>query len=215
MVGIKQRGEKFLSEGYNFNVTTFFVLLNILYISLLFLKRIFIIDNIAAFEILQERGEFWIIDIILGFQFFAVPVFLLWKFLLTTFLLWIGCFMFGYKLTFAQLWKWVIFSELIFILPEAMKVVWFTVFQPEPTFQDYQAFYPFSLVNLVDYNAVHSRWLYPLKSLNTFEIAYQVLLIIGIFLLSRKKWRISVYVVLSSYTLFFFIWLIFYAVVYN
>lgn len=215
MDALKRKGEKFITEWYNFSNVGFFILLTLLYIVLLFLKRIFIIDSIAAFEILQERGEFWIIDLILGLQYLAVPVFLLWKFLLTTFILWIGCFMFGYKLTFWQLWKWVMFSELLFLIPEALKIIWFTVFTSEPTFQEYQAFYPFSLMNFFDYRSLDPRWHYPLKTLNLFEVAYWLILVSGIFILSGKKLNISAYVVLSSYVLFFFLWLIFYLFVYG
>ena len=212
---LKRKGQKFLAEWYNFNVFGFFILLVLVYLALLFLKRIFIIDEIAAFEILQERGEFWVVDLILGLQYFAVPAFLLWKFLVTAFILWLGCFMFGYKLTFWQLWKWVMFSELIFILPEALKIIWFTVFTFEPTYEEYQAFFPFSLMNFMDYRNLDSRWHYPLKALNCFEVLYWHILVVGIFLLSGKKLKISVYVVLSSYVLFFLLWLIFYLFVYG
>ncbi len=212
---VKQKGEKFLADWYNFNVLTFFLLLCFLYIALLFLKRIFIIDDIAAFEVLQTRGEFWIIDLFFGLQYLSVPVYLLWKFLFTTFLLWIGCFMFGYKLTFNQLWKWILFSELIFIIPEVLKVIWLTVVVSEPSFEDYQAFYPLSMINIIPYEQVSARWHYPLKALNLFEVAYQLMLIFGIFILSGKKLRISTYVVLSTYSLFFIVWLGFYVLVYG
>lgn len=210
-----QKREKFLSNWYNFNVPVFFLLLSFLYIAILLLKRWFIIDTIAAFEILQERGEFWIFDILFGLEYISVPFFLVWKFLFTTFLLWIGCFMFGYRLTFATLWKWVMFAELIFLIPEALKVVWFTSFAPEPTFDEYRAFYPFSLMNFFDFQSLPGRWHYPLKTLNIFEIAYTLSLIAGVFILSGKKFSISSYVVLSSYVLGMICWLVFYLFIYG
>lgn len=215
MEWLQRNREKFLSDWYNFNVPVFFLLLCFLYIALLLLKRLFIIDSIAAFEILQERGEFWVFDILFGLQYLSVPFFLAWKFLFTTFLLWMGCFMFGYRLTFAQLWKWVMFAEVIFLVPEALKVVWFTAFVSEASFEQYRAFYPFSLMNFFDYQTLPGRWHYPLKSLNIFEIFYSFSLIAGIYILSGKKISISTYVVLSSYVLGMVIWLIFYPLVYG
>ncbi len=212
---LKFKGEKFLQDWYNFNGTAFFVLLCLLYAALLFLKRIFIIDSIAAFEVLQERGEFWILELFFGLQYFAVPLFLVWKFALTTFALWIGAFMFGYKLTFAQLWKWVMFSELIFILPEVLKLFWFTAVQSEPSFEEYQAFYPLALMNFFDYRELSPQWHYPLKTLNLFEVFYQLALMAGVFILSGKKLTISTWVVLASYSLLFLVWLGFYVAVYG
>ena len=204
-----------MSTWYNFNVPVFFVLLCFLYIALLLLKRWFIIDSIAAFEILQERGEFWVVDLLLGLEYLSVPFFLIWKFLFTTFLLWIGCFMFGYRLTFAMLWKWVMFAELIFLLPEALKVVWFTTWAPEPDFNEYRAFYPLSLMNFFDFRELPGRWHYPFKTLNVFEALYTFSLIAGVFVLSGKKYSISTYVVLSSYVLGMVCWLAFYLIVYG
>lgn len=210
-----QRREKFLSDWYNFNVNVFFLLLSFIYISLLFLKRIFILDNIAAFDILQERGDLWIFDIFYGLQYFSVPLFLIWKLTLTTFLLWIGSFMFGYKLTFRQIWKWVMFCELVFVAPEILKIFWFTLFSPDPNYQDYLAFYPFSLLNFFDHTSVSQKFHYPLKSINLFEVVYFLALTLGIYILSNKRLNTSSYIVLSSYVLFYIVWLGFYSLVYD
>ncbi len=207
--------EKFFDDWYQFNSTGFFVVVCLLYFAILLLKRVFIIADIAAFEVLQERGEMWVFDIFLGLQYLSVPFFLAWKFTLTAFLLWVGCFMFGYRIIYSDLWRWVMFSELIFLIPEFLKFLWFFLNPEDPVYQDVVAFYPLSLINLMDYELVDKRFHYPLKALNVFEMAYWFLLMTGIYFLSRKKWRISVYIVSSSYILFFFIWLIFYVIVYK
>lgn len=174
-----------------------------------------IIDHIAAFEILQERGEMWVFDLFFGLTYLSVPIFLAWKFTLSAFVLWVGCFMFGYKITFAQLWKMVTLFELVFVLAELCKLFWFTIIPQDLSFQDYQAFYPLSLMNLVDYESVAARWYYPLKALNVFEILYWLLFIAGIYWISGKKLTISLYLVSSSYILMFIIWLIYYVLVYK
>ena len=185
-----------------------------MYIALLFVKRIFIIDTIAAFEVLNERGEIWVFDIFYGLQYLTVPVFLAWKWIWTTLALWIGCFMFGYRLHFNQLWKMVMLTEIFFFLPEILKVVWFTLFESDPNYHDYMAFYPFSLINLVDYTEIAPKWHYPLKALNLFELLYWPILVLGIYFLSGKKLKTSMYIVASTYILFFLIWILFYAGVY-
>lgn len=206
--------ERFLDEWFSFNTAGMFIIICLTYIALLFVKRIFIIDSIAAFEVLNDRGDIWVFDLMYSIQYLSVPLFLGWKWFWTTLTIWIGCFMFGYRLHFNQLWKIVMLAEIVFFLPEILKVVWFTLFGSDPNYYDYLAFYPFSLINFFDYTQIDPKWLYPLKSLNIFEVLYWPVLMIGIYFLSGKKLRISAYIVLSTYVLFFFVWLGFYLMVY-
>ena len=104
MYWLKKQRNNYLDNWYSVNGVSFFIVLSIIYIILFLLKRMLIIDGIAAFEILQERGEMWVFDLFFGLKYISIPVFLAWKFTLTTFLIWVGCFMFGYRLTFSQLW---------------------------------------------------------------------------------------------------------------
>lgn len=212
---IRKYREKFFEEWYQFDSRIFFLVLSLLYLSVFLLKRFFIIDEIAAFEILQERGEMWLFDLVFGIQYLAIPIFLAWKFTLTAFLLWVGCFMFGYKVTYSQLWRWVMFAELVFLIPEFLKFIWLLINPSDPSYHDIVAFYPLSLINLVDYSSIDPRWHYPLKALNIFEPIYWLVLIIGVFYLSNKKWNTSAVIVVSSYVLFFFLWLGYYVIVYK
>ena len=122
--------------------------------------------------------------------------------------------MFGYRLHFNQLWKLVMLTEILFFLPEVLKVIWFSVFYTDPNYNDYIAFYPFSLLNFFDYTQIDPKWMYPLKSLNLFEFVYWPILALGVFFMSGKNLRISAYIVASSYTFCFLLWLIFYLLVY-
>ncbi|MEO9485808.1 MAG: hypothetical protein ABJG47_20290 [Ekhidna sp.] len=206
--------KQFLEDWFSFNGVGMFFIICLTYIALLFVKRIFIIDSIAAFEILNERGDIWVFDILYGIQYLSVPIFLLWKWTWTTLTLWIGCFMFGYRLHYNQLWKMVMLAEIFFFLPEIVKVIWYTMFYNDPNYNDYMAFYPFSLINLVDYTQIAQKWHYPLKSINIFEILYWPILVLGVYFLSGKRFKTSTYIVASTYVLFFFVWLFFYVAVY-
>ena len=204
----------FLENWFSFDTAGMYLIICLVYMALLFVKRIFIIDTIAAFEVLNERGDLWVFDIIYNIQYLSVPLFLAWKWTWTSLTLWIGCFMFGYRIHFNQLWKLVMFAELAFFLPELLKVVWYSFFFNDPSYNDYLAFYPFSIINLVDYTQIAPKWLYPLKALNLFELLYWPALALGIYFLSGKKLKISAYIVLTTYILFFFVWLAFYVLVY-
>ncbi len=204
-----------MENWFNINGTLLFIVLCVVYIILYLLKRMLIIDNIAAFEILQERGEMWIFDLFFGFTYLSVPVFIAWKFTFTAFSLWVGCFMFGYRITYADLWKLVMIFEIVFIVAEVSRLFWFTVIPQDLTYQDYQAFYPLSLMNLVDHATLPDQWHYPLKALNIFEVVYWLCLLAGIYWVSGKKLRISAYIVSSTYIFLFLLWLAYYILAYR
>ena len=212
---LQKHRQSFLDNWYSVDSKLLFIVICLLYFASYFLKRLFVYDEIAAFEVLQERGEMWIMDLFIGLEYLVVPIYIAWKFTLTAFIIWVGCFMFGYKLTYAQLWKMVMVMELVFIFPEILKVIWFTVFVGDPNYHDVVAFYPLSLINLFDYEKLDPRWIYPLKAINVFEGIYWLMLTAGVLWLSNKKLKISTYIILSSYGLFFMLWIGYYLIAYR
>lgn len=193
----------------------FFALVCLITFLLLYIKKSFIESQIAAFEILEQRGEMGFYHILNAMQYFSIPIVYLYKFTVIAFILWIGCFMFGYKVYYSQLWQLVMLAECIFFIAEILKIGWFVFVDTDPEIWDVRAFYPFSIINLLDFRAVPDAWHYPLKALNLFEVAYWIFLVYGIQYLSRKRLDISLYIVLSSYVLWFFLWLIFFVLIYK
>lgn len=192
-----------------------FVLLCLATLLLLFIKISFIENETAAFEFLQDRPEGMILQLINGLKFFSIPFVYLWKFTVIAFVIWVGCFMYGYRVTYKQCWGVVIGAEYIFLVPELLKILWFMVVETDPSYHDIRAFYPFSLMHFFDYYSIDKRWAYPLRALNLFEIAYWFLLVSGIHHYARKEKRIVWLIVICSYILIFFLWLGFYVIVYK
>jgi hypothetical protein len=192
-----------------------FVLLCITTLLLLYVKIAFIENETAAFEFLQDRPEGMILRLISGLKLFSVPIIYLWKFTVIAFVIWVGCFMFGYRVTYGQCWGVVIGAEYIFLVPEVLKIVWFMVFETDPAYNDIGAFYPFSLMHFFDYYEIDKRWAYPLRALNLFEVAYWFMLVAGIHHYARKDKTYVWIIVACSYILLFVLWLGFYAVVYD
>jgi len=193
----------------------FFLLVCLITFLLLFIKKNFIESNIAAFEILEERGQMGFYHLINAFQYFSIPLIYLYKFTVSAFILWIGCFLFGYRVYYINLWQLVMLGECIFFIPEILKVGWFLFIQTDPELFDIRAFYPLSLMNLVDFKQVPDKWHYPLKALNIFEILFWAFLVYGIQYLSGKKYSVSLYIVLTSYVFWFLVWLGFFVLVYK
>lgn len=192
-----------------------FVLLCLLSILLLYFKISFIENETAAFEFLQDRPEGFILRMISTLQIFSIPLVYLWKFTVIAFVIWVGCFLYGYRVTFSQCWGVVLVCEFIFLIPEVLKILWFMFIDTDPTIHDIRAFYPLSLMHFFDYYSLDRKWAYPLRALNLFEVVYWFALVEGIHAYSRKEKRVVWLIAVSSYIFIFVLWLGFYVIVYK
>lgn len=182
---------------------------------LLFAKKAFVEYETTAFIILEESGNLGYFDLVSALQYLTIPAVYLWKFTVISFVLWIGSFLFGYKLTYARIFGLVIVAETVFLIPEALKIAWFMFVETDANYYTIRAFYPLSIMNFVDYREVGDQYHYPLKALNVFEVAYWFFLVQLIHYAARKRIKIAFAIVFSSYVLFFLIWLWFYSAVNN
>lgn len=194
---------------------SFFFLLCLLTFLLLFIKKNFIEYEITAFQILDERGQMGMFKAISALQYLSIPLIYLVKFTFIGFFIWVGCFGFGYRVTYAACWHIVMVSEIVFVLPEIVKIFWFLFVETDPNFAQVRAFYPLSLMNFFNFENVADKWHYPLKSLNLFEIVYWLFIIAGIYVKSQKLYRQSVIIGIFGYILPFTFWLWYYTVVYK
>lgn len=194
------------------------VILCLISVVLLYIKKSFIESETAAFEFLQDRPEGMILRAIGTLQFLSIPFVYLWKFTVIGFVLWVGCFTFGYRITYTQCWSVALVAEFVFVLPELLKIIWFLFVQTDPNLLEIKAFYPFSLMNFFDYLNVPQRYHYPLKSISVFEIMYVWALVHGVKHFSFKAHKQSSatwWIVSTSYVLIFLLWLVFYMIVYK
>jgi len=192
-----------------------FIVLCLATFLLLYVKISFIENETAAFEFLQDRPEGAILSMLSALKFLSVPFVYLWKFTVIAFVVWVGCFMFGYRITYSQCWGVVVAAEFIFLIPEVLKILWFMFVDTDPTYFDISSFYPFSLMHFVDYDTLDKRWAYPLRALNVFEIAYWFVLVEGIHHIARKDKKYVWIIVACSYILLFVLWLLFYTIAYK
>ena len=192
-----------------------FLLLVVATYLVLYIKIVFLENETAAFEFLADQPEGGVLQAIAALRFLSVPLIYLWKFTVIGFVVWVGCFMWGYRVTYSQCWGIAIVSEFIFLIPEVIKIFWFFVIETDPTYYDIRAFYPLSLMNLFNYEDIDTRYAYPLRALSLFELGYWYLLITGVHFFARKEKNVAALIVLSSYVLMFFLWLWFYTIVYK
>jgi hypothetical protein len=193
----------------------FFLLLCLISFLLLFIKKNFIEFEITAFQILDERGQLGLFKAISALQYFTIPIIYNTKFTFIAFIVWVGCFTFGYRVTYVNCWHIVMVSEIVFVLPELIKIIWFLVVETDPDFARVKAFYPLSLMNFFNHETLGAKWHYPLKSLSIFELIYTLFIIAGIYLKSGKQYSQSVIIGVFGYVLPFLFWLVYYTLVYK
>ena len=212
---VREKFDRILEKVLDVDAASYFLVLCIITILMLWAKKSLVENETVAFQILQEDGRFGPFQMLNTLQFVSIPIIYGYKISLITFVLWIGAFMFGYKITYTQMWKIVAVSETIFLIPEFLKIIYFILVDFQPTIYDIKAFYPLSLISFFNYDTLALNWHYPLKALNLFEVLYWFVLIEAIHVKAQKKRSYATAIVFSSYVLFFFVWLIYYVLVYD
>lgn len=192
-----------------------FILICLATLMLLFVKKSMIENETAAFEFMADQPAGSILFVRSTLQYISVPLIYAWKFTALGFVLWIGCFLFGYRVTFSQCWGIVMVSEFVFLIPELIKIVWFLVIHTDPNYYDIQAFYPLSIMNLADYQELPSRYAYPFKALNLFEPLYWLVLALGIQHYAKRGMKPAWIIVIGFYLPVFLLWLLFYILVHD
>lgn len=199
---------------YTHSKRQLFLLLCLSTLALLFIKKSMIENETAAFEFLADQPAGSMLHLRSALQYLSIPLIYAWKFTALGFVIWVGCFLFGYRVTYWQCWKIVLVGEFVFLIPELIKITWFFVVVRDPNFFEIGAFYPLSLMNLLDYRTLDAAYSYPSKALNLFEPLYWYLLVIGITHYTRRETRAAWTIVLGFYLPVFLLWLLFYSIVY-
>lgn len=156
------------------------------------------------------------IEQILDFQnqwawlnYVILPFIYLLKFTLIS--LWIlsGIILFGYKTSFRKILLVVIASEFVWIIPSIISLIWFGLIDKNHTLIDIQYFQPLSLLSIFDGPSLESWLVFPLKSLNLFEIAYMIVLALGLRKLLKKDFNSSLSFTVPVYGSGLITWIIF------
>lgn len=150
----------------------------------------------------QMRSYSW-------FTYLLVPVLLFLKFSAISILLYIGAYFSDlYKqLTLGRILKVVIVSEVIFTIASIIKLFWFVFFAGNYTLEDIGFFYPLSLINLFNRSEVASYWVYPLQTVNIFQILYVLMLAFGLVKAGSVQKAAADKVVLGTYIPALAVWI--------
>jgi hypothetical protein len=215
MVKVSSSLGKRIEELINFDKRVFFILLLILFYSIRFLTNDILVKAIPGFEQLEQDGSLSIFYIFNALNYIWTPFALLWKFTVVAFVIWIGAFSWGFKVSFRKLWQFVLVAEIVFIFPELIKLLYVMFTSEQLTPEEIKDYSPLSLFSWINPQTIAVKFHYTLKTLNIFEILYWIILTLGFHSISKRSLKTSALVVLSSYVLGLVIWLVFYSITYR
>lgn len=149
----------------------------------------------------QEKWE-WV-----GYA--IIPIIILIRSSLVAICLSLGVFFYNMEHTikFKQFFSIALFSEFVLILVSYFKLGYFYFIKTDYTLQDLQQYYPLSYINFLDLEKIQPWLIYPLQTVNLFEIAYFFVLVYGLWKLLKNKFSKSLEIVTVSYGSGLVIWL--------
>jgi hypothetical protein len=204
-----------LKELIDFDKRFYFTFLVLLFLLIRYLTNSFILETIPDFENLEARGDFIIFHLFNLANYIWTPFSLLWKFTVIAFLFWFGAFMIGYKVPYRELWQFAMISEIVFALPELIRLVVFLAPDSGATFVEIDEFRAFSVLQLVGPENIAKQYHYALATLNIFEVIYAICWVYGFRMISGRSFKESILVTLVSYLLPLVVWLSWYILVYR
>lgn len=183
---------------------------------ILWVSQTVLIDEIIFFNTYSEQLTYELsMEIFSAMRSYSwisyaiLPILLLLKFSTLSVLIYIGAFFSDLHkdITLGKIFKVVVISEIVFVVASVIKVLWFILFAGNYTLDDMNFFYPLSLINLFSRSEVASYWVYPLQTINIFQVFYVLLLAFGLSRISSVK-KISVdRIVLSTYVPAIAVWI--------
>jgi hypothetical protein len=141
-------------------------------------------------------------------SYVAQPMALLIKIYFTAGCLFIGLMIYDVRVKFSKILKIVLIGEFVFVIYAVFRLV-FIYFKDFSTLEQIQNFWPLSLFSLFPGDSIPQWLFYPLYTINIAEIAYWLVLALGLTYLMKTKFLQSLKTVLTSYGAGLLLWMVF------
>lgn len=197
-------------------IYTIFFILCVLFSSAVFFTKHFLttnnliynfyVENFAreqVLEILDSQKKWrWV-----GYT--IIPIVIFFRSTMVTICLSVGVFFYDIenKLKFKQFFRVALLGEFVLVLVGYVKLGYFLFFRTSYTFEDVQQFYPLSYINFLDISNLESWLIYPIQTINLFEIVYFFVLVYGVHKLLKNNYWKSFEIVAISYGTGLVIWI--------
>lgn len=139
-------------------------------------------------------------------KFSAYAIYIFFKIATITSLLYIRLILINLVSNFKKLFFLVLKAEFIFLLPLVFEIFYFTFMNKNPSKLDIQNFFPLSAINITEYEGLEPWFIYPLQTLNLFEVAYVFYLGIQLAKLTKSTPDEGLKMVVFSYVPALLLW---------
>jgi hypothetical protein len=184
-----------------------FILLILSYYLVLILSDTFFNVRDLTYNFYSELYTEKKIEELLNFQekwksiiYIVIPFIIFFRSVLVAICLSIGLFFYDMenKLKLKQFFKIGLLGEFVLVLVGFAKLLYFLLIKTDYTLQDIQQFYPLSFINFLNIETLEPWLIYPLQTINLFEVGYFFVLVFGLHkLLENKYWKSFEMVALS------------------
>ena len=183
----------------------FFLFISLLYVLFSVLLNEFIIKDDLYYQTLGEQLARERIEEFLEFKhkwdwiaYLIIPVILFFKFLFVALCLETGSIFHGYKTSFKQMFHIAMFAELVFLFAQMLKTIVIALTKLE-NLNELQYIASFSLLSIMNNKNIDPWFIYPLHTINIFEIIYWLFLAFILKTLLLKEYFRMIKFVLSTY----------------
>lgn len=202
-----------------FNLSSFrlFVIITACYLLIYWLSKSVLINEIVFYNSFSEQLSYersmklfeelkrlsWI-------NYVFLPLMLIIKFTMISIVLYTGVFFCDLhkEISFSGIFRIVVACEIIFVFAGLSKFLWFYLFAGNYDLNDITFFYPLSLINLFDKSEVQKFWIFPLQSVNLFQMIYIFILSFGLTKAGTIEKTKSEKVVIYSYMPALLFWVV-------
>jgi len=141
--------------------------------------------------------------------YISIPAMILLRSNLVAICLTIGAFFYDMerKTPFKHFFRIALIGEFVLIFVGLVKLLYFLFVKTDYTLQDLQQYYPLSYINFLDIEKLQPWLIYPLQTINLFELAYFLVLVYGLNKLLKNKYWKSFEITVVSYGTGLVIWI--------
>jgi len=205
-----------LNTVHQLSIRSLFVLLVLTFVTSTLVIQEFVLTNDIYYDHFSSQMTFNkvshavnILNTWSTFYYFLIPVILFVKLSGIALFLIAGGLFFNVNLSYKKVFQATILGEFVFLIPQAIFIVWFLLIDKSYNMEELRHFEPFSLLSLVGADSVTEWLIYPLKALNLFEIVYVFVVAYVLKFCFNNSFKEALKVVFPSYFFGLFVWLVF------
>jgi len=158
------------------------------------------LEQIETFTNLQSRYAFLGYGLIFPSLLLKVTYTVIW--------LAVAAVLIDWDFSFGDMFKVALIAEFVFLAGTVIQFIWCLLFLDVNVLAEVAGFYPLSLLNFFDATQLEPWLVYPLRTLNLFEVAYCFFLIHLLSNLLKRSFKATAGLVFGAYGGGLLIWLL-------